>query len=251
MAGAAPSSDDEPSDDGDGNEMPEWVRRMHRTAHRMCTACAPHVHGTLHGPVHCMCTARALHAHCMRTACAPGAECDGGRERSHRCRRATRHRGTALALRGHQAATRHRCGGGQGEGGYIPGEGGGLLLAACQGVERHGRRGGGRGRRRGGGAAAGQGGGADPGARLGRGGGGGGADGGGEPRRAGAHTHRMRAACAPDTHATQAKRLTTPNPKTGPQPAPEPTPTPWTGERAREAAGRGGGTGGGGGGGAG
>ena len=33
LAVAAPSSDDEPSDDGDGNEMPEWVRHMHRAPH--------------------------------------------------------------------------------------------------------------------------------------------------------------------------------------------------------------------------
>ena len=98
LAVAAPSSDDEPSDDGDGNEMPEWVRHMHRAAHTcpdashvashvaycMCTACALHVHVHVHVHVACACAcacacarrcaSRALHVHahvhCMCTASA-------------------------------------------------------------------------------------------------------------------------------------------------------------------------------------
>ena len=112
LALAAPSSDDEPSDDGDGNEMPEWVRRVHRTvhgtAHLTCTACACACR-MLHRMRMCM---RMCMCMCMCTACAPGAECDGGRERGRLrcCWRRAHHR--ALPLRGLQATSRHRCGGG-------------------------------------------------------------------------------------------------------------------------------------------
>ena len=62
-------------------------------ARRPWRQCAPHVHRTC-------------------TACAPGAECDGGRERGRLrcCWRRAHHR--ALPLRGLQATSRHRCGGG-------------------------------------------------------------------------------------------------------------------------------------------